>query len=173
MSTRAARSSWRTAIPLVAALAWLLVIGLARAGVPAPGHLLAPVATLAASLVQPLVRLAGIEALRHGALLYVPGTFAYEVVIGCTGLLPVAVLVVAILASRGARAALRRGLLVGVPLLLMLNLVRLAHLFYLGVRAPEAFPVAHAWIWDGVLVMAVLALWRSASLREQPVEQLE
>ena len=144
---------------VAAPLAWLVVIALARGGVRAPERLLTPVALGFASLVQGVLRWTGVGALRDGAYVFVPGRFAYEVGIGCTGLLPAAVLVVAILASPGSQAAKWRGLSIGVPLLLVFNLVRLAHLFYLGIQAPRAFALAHSVWWEAGIVLMTFAVW--------------
>jgi exosortase/archaeosortase family protein len=149
----------RQAVRLGALLAWLGVIVLARSGAAAPARILEPVTTVLASLVQSLVRWTGVEALRAGALLYVPGVFGYEIGIGCTGLLPAALVAVAILASPGTGAAKRRGLLVGVPLVLAVNLLRLAHLFYLGIHSPRLFALAHAVLWEGAIVLITFATW--------------
>lgn len=156
---RVARDHLRRGALLGAPVAWLVVIALARVGVPAPGRLLAPVTELLATLVQSLLAWTGTQALRHGAFLYVPGAFAYEIVIGCTGLLPAAVLAMAILGSPGTAAAKRRGLLVGVPLVLAVNLLRLAHLFYLGVHWPRLFAPAHTLGWEGTIVLITFAVW--------------
>ena len=139
------------------------MIVLARAGVPAPGRLLAPVNTSLAALVQALVQWTGIAASRHDALLYVPGAFAYEIVIGCTGLLPAAVVAVAILATPGTLAAKRWGLVAGVGAMLLVNLVRLTHLFYLGVHSPRRFLVAHLFLWEAAMVAAAVAVWLAVS----------
>jgi exosortase/archaeosortase family protein len=139
------------------------VIVLARAGVAAPERLLAPVNESLASLVQALVQWVGITASRHDALLYVPGAFACEIVIGCTGLLPAAVVAVAILTTPGPAAAKRWGLVAGVGVMLLINVVRLTHLFYLGVHAPRQFPVAHLFLWEIGMVAAALAVWLTVS----------
>lgn len=144
---------------LAALCGWLAVIALARAGVEAPERLLVPVGQLSASFVQAVMGWIGVAAQRDGALLFVPGRFAYEVDIGCTGLLPAAVLIIAILATPAGGAARRRGLVVGVPLVLAVNLLRLSHLFYLGVNAPRAFAVAHSVVWEGVMVVTTFATW--------------
>lgn len=153
------RSAWRAALVLGAPLVWLAVIVLARAGVAGPARLLAPLTGFLGSVVQWVVGWTGIAALRDGATLYVPGAFGYEISVGCTGLLPAAVLAVALLASPGSRAAKRRGLLLGVPAILALNVVRLAHLFYLGIHAPRMFPLAHSVLWEGAMVAFTFATW--------------
>lgn len=153
------RAPTRRVLLLAAPLAWLATIVVARAGAAGPGRVLAPVADLLASLVQALVARAGIEALRQGAVLYVPGAFAYEIGIGCTGLLPAAVVAVAIVASPGTAAAKQWGLAVAVPLVLLANLLRLAHLFSLGATSPRLFEQAHVVWWEAALVGIAFAIW--------------
>jgi exosortase/archaeosortase family protein len=150
---------WRCAALLGAPLGWLAVIVLARAGVAAPARLLTPVAESVAALVQALLGWGGLHPLRAGAWLYLPGAFGYEVGIGCTGLLPAMVLVIAILAAPAGLAEKGRGLAVGVPIVLAVNLLRLAHLFYLGVYAPRLFGPAHEVVWEAGIVLATFATW--------------
>jgi exosortase/archaeosortase family protein len=167
------REGWRSALRLAAALAWLGVIVLARGWTGAPVRLLDPLAGLVASLTQTALHGIGIAAERAGTVLYVPGAFAYDINIGCTGLLPAAVLAVAILASPGARRAKQRGLVVGVPLLLTVNLLRLVHLFYLGIHSPRHFVLAHTLLWEGTMVLFSFVTWllwtRWAARRERGV----
>lgn len=144
---------------LTAALVWLGVIVLARGWSGAPVRLLDPLAGLVASLTQAVLHGIGIAAERAGTVLFVPGGFAYDITIGCTGLLPAAVLVVAILASPATLGSKQRGLVVGVPLLLTVNLLRLVHLFYLGIHAPHHFVLAHTLLWEGTMVLFTFVTW--------------
>ena len=73
-------------------LAWLGVIVLARAFQDRPVRLLDAVAGLVASLTRGLLNALGVAAERMGTVLYLPGGFSYDITIGCTGLLPAAVL---------------------------------------------------------------------------------
>lgn len=168
----------------VAPLVWLGVILSARAGIPAPwgGRWLEWFAEQLASVVQVAMGWAGIDTLRHGAFLYAPGAFGYEIVVGCTGLLPAAVVATAIVATPRTAASRGWGLAIAVPVILLVNLVRLIHLFYIGVRAPRAFDQAHLLWWEAVLVAVVFAVWLawsrvapcpSVPLRDQPVEELD
>jgi exosortase/archaeosortase family protein len=155
----AGRRRLRSWVLLGLPLAWLGVIVSARAGASAPGRWLEPVGALLASLVQLAVAWTGIDTLRQGALLYAPGAFAYEIGIGCTGLLPAAVVATAIVASPGTAGRKAWGLAIAVPLVLLVNLLRLAHLFDLGVRAPALYENAHRFWWEAALVGVVLAVW--------------
>lgn len=149
----------RAPLRLAAAVAWLGVIVLAHYSGPVPVRALDPLATLVAFLTQEALHGIGIAAQRLGTVLFMPGGFAYDINIGCTGLLPAAVLVVAIVASPGTRGAHQRGLMVGVPLVLALNLLRLVHLFYLGVFAPRYFAVAHSLVWEAAMVLFTFGTW--------------
>ncbi len=153
------RDGLRSALRLGAALAWLGVIVLAHDRSAVPVRVLDPLARLVAFLTQAALHGIGIAVQRLGTVLYVPGGFAYDINIGCTGLLPAAVLAVAILASPGTAAGKRRGLVVGVPLLLTVNLLRLVHLFYLGTYAPRYFVVAHSLLWEGTIVLFTFVTW--------------
>lgn len=141
------------------ALAWLGVIVVARSQAVGPVHLLDVLPGWVAWLTQAGLQGLGIVAQRAGTELYVPGGFAYDISLGCTGLLPAAVLVVAILASPGTRGAKQWGLVVGVPLVLAVNLLRLVHLFYVGVHSPGRFVLAHEFLWEGTLVLFTFATW--------------
>jgi exosortase/archaeosortase family protein len=146
---------------LGAALAWLAVIVLAHGPRPAWARfpVLEPLAGGMAALIQGMLQGIGIAAQRAGTMLYVPGGFAYDITIGCTGLVPAAVLAVAILASPATRGARQRGLLVGIPLVLAVNVLRLIHLFYIGIYAPRYFVLAHTIVWEGALVLFTFATW--------------
>jgi exosortase/archaeosortase family protein len=149
----------RSALRLGAALAWVGVIALAHAFRGNPLGLLETPAGLVASLTNATLNWLGLATQRTGTVLYLPGGFSYDVTIGCTGLLPVAVLAVGILASPGTAAAKRRGLAVGVPLLLAINLLRLVHLFWIGVKAPSYFDLAHSYLWEATLVVCTFVTW--------------
>jgi exosortase/archaeosortase family protein len=149
----------RSTVRLAAALAWLLVIALAMSGAAAPFVTLAPLSVHVATLVQALLHPLGIDPVRAGGSLYVPGGFGYEITAGCTGVVAGAVLTVAILASPGARAAKAWGLLLGVPLVLAVNLLRLVHLFYIGIHAPGRFALAHSILWEGAVVLITFTTW--------------
>jgi exosortase/archaeosortase family protein len=158
----------RSTVRLAAALAWLLVIVLAMSGAAAPLVALAPLTGLVASLVRAMLHPLGIEAVRAGGTLSVPGVFGYEITVGCTGIVAGAVLTVAILASPGASAAKVSGLLVGVPLVLAVNLLRLVHLFYIGIHAPGRFALAHSILWEGAVVLVTFTTWLAWSRWSAP-----
>ncbi len=137
------------------------------------GALLAPLTTWTARVTLALLYWLGIAATRMATVVSHPSGFAYEIYYRCTGFLPVAFLMTAILAYPGCWRRKLVGLAVGVPVLIALNLTRLVHLFYLGVHNPAAFDFAHSVLWEGFLILAILGLWLgwtrwSDSVRAEP-----
>jgi exosortase/archaeosortase family protein len=123
------------------------------------GPLLGSLTTLTAKTTFVLLELLRINVTREVSVIYQPGGFAYEIDYRCTGVLPVACLAVAILAYPGYLRHKLAGLAVGIPLLIGLNLVRLVHLFLIGVTRPELFELAHPVLWNGAMILGVLGLW--------------
>jgi len=118
-----------------------------------------PFAGAVAQVTHSVLGALGVDVLRAGKFLYAPGVFEYEIRPGCTGLLPVVVLVVAVLASPASARAKVLGVAVGIPLLLAVNVLRLAHLFYIGMRSPDRFVLAHTVLWESAMVVFTFAVW--------------
>lgn len=51
------------------------------------------------------------------------------------------------------------GMLIGVPILLALNLVRIMSLFVLGLRYPRVFDFAHEVLWAVILIITTIVLY--------------
>lgn len=127
------------------------------------GPLVLPLRVLTARAALVLIQGVGIDAFREATALYHPGGFAYEVSRGCLGLIPAAFLTVGVLAYPAERRRKLVALVVGVPVLFAINLVRLVHLFYLGVHRPDLFRPAHQLVWQALIVAAVFLLWLTAT----------
>lgn len=132
------------------------------------GPLLAPLAVLTARMTAAALRLFGIDALREDAFLSHPEGFAYEVAYTCTGFVPALTFTVCLLASSASIKAKCAGIALGIPILLAVNLVRLVHLFYLGVYFPGAFRFAHEVGWEILLAVAVVGSWMIWLRRVRP-----
>lgn len=127
------------------------------------GPLVLPLRVLTARAVLVVIQGAGIDAFREVSALYHPGGFAYEISRGCLGLVPAAFLIVGVLAYPGERQRKVRALALGLPALFALNLLRLVHLFYLGVNHPGLFRFAHQVAWQAVIVAAVFLFWLTST----------
>jgi exosortase/archaeosortase family protein len=135
------------------------------------GWLIGPWVDLTARMTVALLHLLEVQAVRAGGQIYHAGGFAYEIYYRCTAVLPAALLAALILAST---ACLRRkliGVALGVVVLIVVNLMRLVHLFHLGVHHPTLFEAAHDVVWELILVMATIGLWwiwRRWAVRSHP-----
>lgn len=123
------------------------------------GRILAPFSKLTAQIVVILIHWSGQEAVRIATLICHPDGFVYEISYVCTGFLPIAFLIVAILSYSADLRTKALGLAAGVFLLLVFNLMRLVHLFYLGIHKPAVFDLAHSILWHAFMILAVLGLW--------------
>jgi exosortase/archaeosortase family protein len=87
------------------------------------------------------------------------GTSSIVVGSSCSGLRAVALwsAFVAFVPYPWQRRALH--FLLGATLLLVVNVVRLAHLFHLQVHHPAVFPLYHEWLWPAAKVALILAYW--------------
>jgi exosortase/archaeosortase family protein len=123
------------------------------------GQSLAPLTVLTARVTCYLLRTGGVEALQEGAVLTHPAGFSYEVGYTCTGFLPVATLMVCILAYPESFRTKPLGILLGSAALIGINLLRLTSLFYIGIHFPDSFALAHEVVWELLWVVAFIALW--------------
>ncbi len=120
---------------------------------------LLPLDLVTVKVAGSLLQLTGMDAVRIGTRIYQPGGFSYWVNYSCTGILPVAFLVVAVLAYPGRLRLKIRGIALGVPLLLALNQVRLVSLFYIGVYRPSIYDTAHLVVWENIIIAAIIGIW--------------
>jgi len=123
------------------------------------GTLLGPITALTANTTFFLLDLIMMDVVQEASIIYHPGGFAYEIYYRCTGFLPVACLTVFILAYPGNFQHKLVGLAIGIPLLILLNLVRLVNLFIIGVVWPNYFDFAHDVLWNSIVILVVLGFW--------------
>jgi len=123
------------------------------------GTLLEPWTRLTTKVTLALIRWTGMEAVRNETVISHPDGFAYEIYYRCTSFLPIAFLCASILAYPRPLHYKIIGLIVGGPILMLLNLVRLVHLFYIGVNNPAVFRIAHSVIWLALIIIAIISLW--------------
>jgi len=85
--------------------------------------------------------------------------FAIAVRRGCDAVEPSWFLCAALLAFPASVGRRALGMLVGVMLLQVLNLIRFVSLFLLGLNYPRWFNMAHVEIWPAVFILVAIALW--------------
>lgn len=145
-----------------AALVLLLVYGGLRVLFELPArqlHLEALNVLTAEWALQWLVAL-GVPLVREGQILMHAQGFVTEVHQTCTALIPCVLITAAIALHPWAGLPARlAGVLVGVPLLVMVNQLRLVSVVWVGVCAPEYFALVHGWAAPGALIAFGFAYW--------------
>ena len=106
------------------------------------------------------LRLLGTSVDVHGTVVASEG-FAYSIIAECTLVGPLLLYLAAVIAYPASLASKASGAALGLAVLAGLNVVRLVSLFYVGTYAPEYLDVAHLVIWQGLMVLTVVALWLS------------
>jgi archaeosortase B (VPXXXP-CTERM-specific) len=77
----------------------------------------------------------------------------------CTAVVPIVILLCALIAYPSRLTYKLACAAIGIPVLFALNLVRLVTLYYIGVFIPDFFEIAHFFIWQSVMILAVVAIW--------------
>lgn len=110
-----------------------------------------------ARLASAILRVFGTSVVASGGVL--SGSFSMSIRVGCDGLQAMAILLCAVLAFPGSRLRKAVGVLAGIAVLLVLNLLRIVTLYLAGVSLPEYFQMLHVHAWPAVLILAALVLW--------------
>lgn len=111
--------------------------------------------TLAASWV---LRAFGVDVQADGTLLFGPDG-AITVALGCDGCQPMALFACAVIAFPVSLRARIAGVLIGLPLLFVLNAVRIATLFVIVAHHRDWFEDAHLVVWPMVFILCSMLLW--------------
>ena len=86
--------------------------------------------------------------------------YSMRIVTECTGLVPMAIIVCAVLAYPGTVKQKAIGATLGLVALFVLNLVRTVSLFFIGGHFSSSFfNTAHFLIWQPVMIVVAIALW--------------
>jgi archaeosortase B (VPXXXP-CTERM-specific) len=99
------------------------------------------------------------KALPDSVLTFAGESFAYQVTDGCTAWVALLLYTSAVLAYPARWPQRARGLALGIPLVLALNVVRLVSMAWIGVRWPALFDSAHGIWWQTSIVVAVGLGW--------------
>lgn len=143
----------RVAAALAVALAVLAAIEL----MPAWQRPFAPLGVALAAATEWILTGLGLEVARDGAVLVHPEGFAYRITYVCSGFRPAVIIVAVLLALPMAWHVRLAGIVAGVAGVEVVNLLRLAHLYWTGVFDPASFEMAHRLGWNVVAIAMVAA----------------
>lgn len=123
-------------------------------------HLVLPWTVLLARLCAALVTWFDASAAAAGKVLWnTQSGFGVSIEPGCNGIEACIVLLAAIVAFPARWHHKVQGLVAGFVAVQALNVVRVISLFYLGQWSTAAFHFAHAYLWQGLIMLDVLVVW--------------
>ena len=102
--------------------------------------------------------LLGAEGRSSGALVS-SSVLSFRVVAECTALYPAVMFVAAVVAFPCSWRRKLLGLSLGVPALLLMNVIRLVSLCYVHSWLPNVFEVIHLVVWQSLIIFFVLLIW--------------
>jgi exosortase H (IPTLxxWG-CTERM-specific) len=115
--------------------------------------------TFTARATGAILNLFGASAQVDGTLISSPD-YSMRIVTECTGLVPMAIVVCAVLAYPGTWKQKAIGAALGIVALFVLNLVRMVSLFFIGGHFSSSFfNTAHFLIWQPVMIVVAIVLW--------------
>jgi exosortase H (IPTLxxWG-CTERM-specific) len=123
-------------------------------------NLVLPWTTLLASACVGLVSMFDTSVMAQGKVIWNPATgFGVSIEPGCNGVEAFIVLCAALIAFPSSWLHKAWGLVVGFVAIQALNVVRVISLFYLGQWNKDVFDFAHHYLWQGLIMLDVLAVW--------------
>jgi archaeosortase B (VPXXXP-CTERM-specific) len=85
--------------------------------------------------------------------------FAVKIIEECTGIYEVLIFTAAVMAFPTSWSKRAIGLGMGIPLLYLFNVVRIAVLILVGKYAPGWFDFMHLYFWQGTLILMITSVW--------------
>ena len=113
-----------------------------------------------AAVVASTLSLFGADVTRRGATI-VYRSAAFRVIDECTGIEVIGLFVAAVLAFPSAWRHRLLGLALGVPSLLLLNLIRMSTLILVGAGSAKALDIGHVYVWPVIILTMAMAIWLS------------
>lgn len=123
-------------------------------------HIVLPWTTLLVRICVALVTWFDASAMASGKVLWNAATgFGVSIEPGCNGVEACIVLLAAVAAFPAGWRYKLFGLAVGLVAVQALNVVRVVSLFYIGQWSMPVFHFAHAYLWQGLIMLDVLVVW--------------
>ena len=122
------------------------------------GQWLEFVASLTARWTSAGLGLLGIATQVDGTII-ASNSFAVDIVAECTAIGPLLLFIGAILAYPSKFTSKGAGVIAGIVLLTMINVVRIVSLFWIGSNFPQFLDVAHLLVWQSAMIIFAIVLW--------------
>lgn len=114
--------------------------------------------TTIADMLGFTLSLLGVKAIVQGEDVLL-GSFALRIVEECTAVFASLIYVSCVLAYPASLKAKLLGIGFGIPVIQVINLVRLVVLSLTGLYYPGVFEFVHTYIWQSIFIMFVIAVW--------------
>ncbi len=111
-----------------------------------------------ASVVASTLSLFGADVTRRGATIAYQSA-AFRIIDECTGVEVIGLFVAAVLAFPSPWSHRLLGLALGIPALLLLNLVRMVTLILVGAGSMKALDIGHVYVWPVIVLTLALVIW--------------
>jgi archaeosortase B (VPXXXP-CTERM-specific) len=85
--------------------------------------------------------------------------FPVKIIVECTGIYEVLIFCSAVLAFPTTWSKRGQGLLMGIPLLYLFNVVRIMVLILVGKFWPSIFDFMHIYFWQATLILMITSVW--------------
>lgn len=85
--------------------------------------------------------------------------FAVNIYHGCNGVLATSIFAAAVLAFPATWRERGLGLLLGIPVIQVVNMARIISLYYIGIHWPRLFAAAHGYVWQSIVILLSMVLW--------------
>lgn len=86
-------------------------------------------------------------------------TTTFEIIQECTGLFVIMIYIACVLAYPTKIMKKAEGVLLGVPLIFLLNIARMVFLVYIGNHHYGLFEYVHSYLWQGTFIIVVILIW--------------
>jgi exosortase/archaeosortase family protein len=104
------------------------------------------------------LRLLGVPAHVEGISMRTPMCY-FQIIGECTAYYPCAIFLAAVAAFPCRWTRRVAGILVGIPLILLINQLRLASLCYISILWPDLYDSLHLIVWQSLMIVVTVLLW--------------
>jgi archaeosortase B (VPXXXP-CTERM-specific) len=113
---------------------------------------------LTAEITGACLKLLGLATTVSGRIVSLPN-FSIEVVGECTGLYEMLIFLAAVIAYPSGWKKKALGAALGIPLLYLINIVRMVFITAVGNWSPNTFEFMHLYFWQVAMILIIVAVW--------------
>ncbi len=122
-------------------------------------NILEPVVKANAFVASKMLNLFGFDSIASGSNINSSTTsFSVSIKNGCDALEPVAIFTFIVLLAPVSLNSKLRGMATGIPLLLLLNQLRIISLYIFGIYSPFLFELFHVQVWQAIFIVITLMI---------------